>query len=73
MFWTDCFLLAFADFYALAGSVNGYADVHSEYAYFRVIFDAWNFDVFFEAKAKVSAYVECAFCEFVVNDWEDFL
>ena len=51
MLWTDCFVLAFAKFYALTWSVDGYADVHAEDADFRVVFDAWNFDVFFESES----------------------
>ncbi len=60
MFWTDRFALALADLYALTGSVNGDADIHAEDADFRVVFDAWNFNVLFEAKAKVSSDVKCS-------------
>jgi hypothetical protein len=61
VFLADCFALAFAGFDALTGAVDCNADVHAEYADFWVVFDAWDFDVFFEAEAEVAADVKGAF------------
>ena len=73
MFSAKRSILLLTDFYSLTRAINCNADIHTEDADFRVIFDAWDVDVFFETEAKVSAYVEGSFREFVIDDWEDFL